>query len=76
MKNTTHDKAYRAFVARLKLAREESGLTQVEVAKKLGQPQSYVSKCETGEKRVDVIELVRFARLYQKEVGFFLPNEK
>jgi len=43
----------------------------VEVAKKLRHPQSYVSKCESGERRVDVVELVEFARLYRKELAYF-----
>ncbi len=47
-------------------------LTQVEVAAKLGRPQSYVSKCESGERRVDVLELSQFARLYKKELAYFV----
>jgi hypothetical protein len=38
-------------------------MTQFEVADKLGRPQSYVSKCESGERRVYVIELAAFAAL-------------
>jgi len=34
---------------------------------------SYVSKCESGERRVDVIELEAFATLYRKPLSFFLP---
>jgi len=47
-------------------------LTQVEVANKLRRPQSYVSKCESGERRVDVVELMEFARLYGKGLEFFV----
>ncbi|MCP5512372.1 MAG: helix-turn-helix transcriptional regulator [Leptospiraceae bacterium] len=57
---------------KLKKARLESGLKQIEVARKLNQPQSYVSKCESGEKRVDIIELCRFAKIYNKEINYFL----
>jgi transcriptional regulator with XRE-family HTH domain len=64
---------YRQFLRRLRAAREEAGLTQVEVAKALRRPQSFVSKCESGERRVDVVELERFAALYQKPLDFFLP---
>jgi transcriptional regulator with XRE-family HTH domain len=45
--------AYRLFLRRLREARLAAGLTQVEVAAKLGRPQSFVSKCESGERRVD-----------------------
>jgi hypothetical protein len=48
-------------------------MTQVEVADKLGKPQFYVSKCESGERRADVIELAAFAALYERPLEFFLP---
>lgn len=41
----------------LKSIRTEAGLRQVDLAKKLGQPQSFVSKYEVGERRIDVLEL-------------------
>jgi len=44
----------------------------VQVAKKLSRPQSFVSKCESGERRVDAVELQDFARLYRKTLSFFL----
>ncbi len=56
----------------MRKARLEAGLTQVQVAKKLGHHQSYVSKIESGERRVDVIELNKFAKLYGKSVNYFL----
>ena len=43
------------------------------MAKRLGKPQSYVSKCESGERRVDVVELLQFAELYGKGLEFFVP---
>nr|WP_208407413.1 helix-turn-helix transcriptional regulator [Amycolatopsis granulosa] len=42
--------------------RKEAGLTQVQVAERLGVPQSFVSKYETGERRLDVIELIKVCR--------------
>lgn len=65
---------YRRFLQRLRAAREGRGLTQAKVAKRLGLPQSYVSKCESGERRVDVIELANFARLYGRPLTFFVPG--
>ena len=41
------------------------------VARALGKPASYISKCELGERRVDFIELVAFARLYRKPLDHF-----
>jgi len=41
----------------LRSLRKESGLTQVELAQKLECPQSYVSKYESGERRLDILEL-------------------
>ena len=64
--------AYRLFLRRLRQARTEAGLSQVQVAAKLRRPQSYVSKCESGERRVDVVELMEFARLYKKELTDFV----
>jgi len=62
---------YDAFLKRLRQARRDAGLTQEEVARRLGKPQSYVSKCESGERRVDVVELAQFARVYEKSLDFF-----
>ena len=67
-----HTARYRQFRKRLKEAREAAGLTQVDAAKALHRPQSFVSKVESGERRVDVIELEAFAKLYRKPLSFFL----
>ena len=37
----------------------------------LKRSQSYITKCETGDKRIDVIELLVFAHLYQHDLTFF-----
>jgi len=47
---------YDCFRLRLVETRKAAGLTQVEVAEALGKPQSFVSKYERGERRLDVIE--------------------
>lgn len=44
-------------------ARHEAGLTQLELAKRLGRPQSFVAKYEGGERRLDVIELLSIFKL-------------
>ena len=68
------DPRYQQFLRRLRAAREDAALTQAAVADKLGKPQSYVSKCESGERRVDLVELLDFARVYRQEISFFLPD--
>ncbi len=67
---------YEAFLVRLRQARQDAGLTQEQVAAFLGRPQSFVSKCESGERRVDVVELDAFARVYGKPLEFFLPPQQ
>ena len=71
--STVHSPRYRQFLKKLRAARLEAGFTQQEVARSLRRPQSFVSKCESGERRVDVVELERFARLYGKGLEDFLP---
>lgn len=72
MKRSLHSKEYKEFTERLRTARVESGLTQVQVAKKLKRPQSYVSNIESGQQRVDVVELKKFAKLYDKDINYFI----
>jgi transcriptional regulator with XRE-family HTH domain len=67
-----HSQRYKQFLKRLRQARRAAGLTQVQVASALRRPQSFVSKCESGERRVDVVELAEYAKLYGKPIAFFL----
>lgn len=46
----------------MRAAREASGVSQQELARRLGKPQSYVSKAEMGERRLDVVEYLHFMR--------------
>lgn len=72
LKDAAYRQRYRSFLVKLKTARQQAGLRQVEVARRLGRPQSFVSKCESGERRVDVVELQEFASLYEKPLSFFV----
>jgi hypothetical protein len=65
---------YQLFLQRLRQARLDAELSQVAAAQALKRPQSYVSYCETGGRRVDVEELREFARLYGKPVSYFLDD--
>lgn len=57
MEKSIYSAEYQRLCALLRQLREEAGLTQVEVAERLDEPQSFVSKYESGERRLDVIEL-------------------
>jgi DNA-binding transcriptional regulator YiaG len=72
MTKSAQSARYKRFLAKLRASREDAGLTQTDVARALGRPQSFVSKCESGERRVDVVELALFADLYRKPLEFFV----
>ena len=72
MKKSIYSKEYEYFIGQLKKARISAGYTQVEVAKKLKKSQSNVSKEESGQVRLDVIQLKEYVRLYKKDIGFFI----
>ncbi len=57
MRKSIFTREYQAFLALLRARRVKAGVTQVELAKRLRTTQSIVSKCERGERRLDVIEL-------------------
>lgn len=68
---TIYTKEHRKLVACLREARLAAGLTQVHVAKVLKRPQSFVAHLESGQRRVDAIELRLFAKLYRKPLSYF-----
>ncbi|MEK9159309.1 MAG: helix-turn-helix transcriptional regulator [Patescibacteria group bacterium] len=67
--STIASKEYREIIERLIKARKDAGLTQVEVAKLLGKPQSFVSKVESRERRLDIVEIKQFAKIYAVNVS-------
>lgn len=74
MVKSLHSRQYTIFRELLTQAREDAGMTQVQVATKLGKPQSYVSKYESGDRRLDVTEFVQIADLLSLDVGSFLDQ--
>jgi len=72
MSKSVHSDDYRSIIKHLKEARLEACLSQQDVADKLGKPQSYVSKIESGERRLDVAEIKMFATVYKKDTSFFI----
>lgn len=57
-----HAKAYDALLKHLKRSRKAAGVTQADLAERLGYPQSFVSKCESGERRLDLLEYLRITQ--------------
>lgn len=72
MTRSIYSNEYKNAVKKLRNARNEANLMQVDVAKKLKKPQSYVSKIERGERRIDVAELSILAKIYKKPLEYFI----
>ncbi len=72
MSKTIQTKEYARFIDRLRKARLEAGLKQIDVAKKVKRPQSYISRIESGEYRLDILEVKRLAKIYGKSIEYFL----
>lgn len=58
-----HASRYGILRARLVELREAKGLKQTDIAFQLGKPQSFVSKYERGERRLDIVELIAVAKI-------------
>lgn len=70
VKKALYEQRCAAFASLLRDERKKAGLTQAKLAKKLRRPQSYVSKYERGDRRLDVIEFIEVARV----IGFDLHD--
>jgi len=60
MQKSINSQTYAIFLEHLRETREKAGITQEELAERLGETQSFVSKCERGERRIDIAELREF----------------
>lgn len=72
MGKTIYSKGHKALVAKLIKARKEAKLRQEDAAELLGRTQSYISKIEAGQRRIDLIQLQEFAKIYKKPLDFFI----
>jgi transcriptional regulator with XRE-family HTH domain len=61
MPRSVFSDGYKSMLEVLVAARKEAGVTQVELAKRLGKPQPFISYVERGERRVDLIEFCAIA---------------
>ena len=62
------------MLSRLIAARVESGLTQRDVSVRMGMSHSFMNKCESGERAIDVAELWALAQIYEKPLTYFAPD--
>ena len=72
MAKTLHTPAYEHFCSLLITARETVGLTQSDVASRLARPQSFVSKYESGERRLDVLEFLQICQVLKADAQTIL----
>ncbi len=73
--DAAYQRAYQAFLKRLINARHDAGYLQEDVPRRLGKPHSFLSKCELGERRFDIIEVQLIAKIYGKTVNYFLGED-
>ena len=74
MPSSLHSHQYNIFRSLLITARQESGLTQTQIAQQLSKPQSFVSKYERGERRLDFAEFIELAGILGIDIGIFVES--
>jgi transcriptional regulator with XRE-family HTH domain len=76
-KNLENDTQERTRLAeKLRQAREYLTLSQDEVAKILGIPRAAISLIESGQRRVEALELQKLAAIYERPVGYFTGEQQ
>ena len=70
MEKSIYSNDYALFLRHLKETRKKAGVTQEQLAERVGQTQSFISKVERGERRLDVVEL----RAFCKALGVSFPS--
>ena len=74
MKKTRYTRKYAQVLTALRQHRKQAGLTQKEVAKKFDSHASFISKIESGERRIDVVELAEFCKIYGVSLSEFVSE--
>ena len=75
MSKTLGTSRHRALIAFLTQKRKDAGLSQSELAKALGEYQSFVARMESGQRRVDVVEYENLARILKFDVHEFFTQD-
>jgi len=74
MPNAFHSEQYKIFIELLRKTRVDLGVSQAALARELGFPQTFVSKCETGIRRVDVVELQAWLKALNVDFSEFVAT--
>ena len=74
LQKSIHSSRQRRLSRLLREVRQDAGLTQAEVAARLGRPQSFVSKYESGERRLDLIELQTVCKALDTDLVAFVKQ--
>jgi ribosome-binding protein aMBF1 (putative translation factor) len=74
MPSSRQDPAYLEMVARFRALREHRDLSQQDLATRLGKPQTYISKIETCERRIDLIEALRLCEVLEVTLEAVIPS--
>ncbi len=74
MTKSIYSKDHKFIIEQLKKARNEAGFDQEKVAELLGKTQSYISKIEAGQRRIDIVQLKEFSKIYKKNLEFFIKK--
>lgn len=72
MSKTIYTKEHKNLIEKLKSARLSAKLDQKTAAKRLNKSQSYISKMESGQRRVDLVQLKQIAEIYGKNIDYFV----
>ena len=76
MATSAYDPRHEELVRRLREARRTSGMTQEDVARYLGLPQSVVSRMEAGQRKVSAVELRDLSALFEVPMDRLVPPRK
>ena len=72
MRKAIYSQEHKYLVEQLRKARTEAGLSQIEAAKRLKCTQSQLSKIESGQRRIDLVQLKELAKVYGKTLEYFI----
>jgi len=74
MASSLHSGKYQIFREMIVKIRKDADITQVQLAKELGKPQSYISKIENGERRIDFTEFIEIASILKIDTQQFIKT--